>query len=459
MAITITGVSKRIDGCSGLLVQKANQMYYSVPEAHKRWIDRDDVLQESLIAAWQCTGYKAGAGRKFSTYLYQRLEWQAKHLHTSLGFQMRDGAVAELDAPLKQAETKTIEIPTSPDQGRDEDDVRSFISLCRAVKDQTVVALVYGFLCGNSRKATPEICAEIAGAAAKLSLDPDSLLRVGGNEKSRKTALTMLSKDLILGSDTEAGLRILECVECEGTFTIAAIREGRFHVETMTCRTCYKKLKALPAGLSCFGKGEKYSEADASCRIHCKDRKVCKVMKDEEVDEVEDTEEEEDELEDVDLEEVAEKKGKAKAKPAKEGKPKKAKKEKEEDDPVPAGIGPRWPYKKGSQRRWAFQVMLDGIKKAAFEKQCKSNVDEKGKPCALNIKALLKSMRGGPGVKRATHNWKMNEEGDTFKIYAVTYHGKAKAEKPKVAKPAKAAEKPKAATKKPEAKAKGKGKK
>lgn len=444
----------------------------SVPEESKRWMDRDDVIQDILMEAVDTEAtFSASGGRKFSTYLYSAIDWYAAHTYVSLNRKKRRAEqLVELDAPLLHLEdTAKFEVPVPATQGNEENDVRSFITLCRNLTQPALVALVHGFLRGNGRKATPEICAEIASVTVKLGLDSGSLVRIGKSEESSRNVLTTLSRDVIMSLETEAALRILECVGCKGTFTIAAIREGRFHVGTMTCRTCYRELKKLPSILSCFGKVQTdkrqgYSEEDTACKVHCQDRKQCvqfqqkeegkSMSKNAAVESGVDNEDIVDDLEDVDLGEVEAKKGKAvapkdkpkKAVSAKANKPvaktktvgvaKKAKNGpqaavaasakkaaakvkpiKEDDDrPCPKDVGPHWPYRAGSQRRYAFQLMYDGIDKEAFSKQCKKD--------AVNERGLLVAMRGsGPREFRTTHTWKVNEEGTRYKIYDIKYIG------------------------------------
>lgn len=447
----ISGITPDIDSCGGLIVQQTARTYNSIQAHNKRWLDPEDILQEGLIAALSASkSYRRGKGAKFSTYLYTGLKHHLARYRTSLSMEKRSLAgIVELDAPLSSDSDTTMELAGSVgiDSQEEINCIKSFVSLCRAVSSPAIEVLVRGFLFSDPRKATPQLVAEISGAAQKLGvcLSDFQLLTgrgQGAGENIRKKLLTAVVTEVRIHMGTEESIRCLECTECAGEFSIAAVREGRFIVSTMTCRTCYRKMQAAPSSVSCFGKRKRpgkdgFSKAETECRLHCPDRKVCK-QQIKELKKMGGNKNGSTDIDDVNFDDVEEKsktatakadkpakkkpakadatKTKKKAdKPAKAAKPAKAKKakaEEEDDDPSPKEAGPRWPFKKGSSMRYVFQRMFGGVNKKALQEEV-----EKG---GYNWPLQLKKMRQG---KRKTHTWKLNEEGSTYKIYDLKYIG------------------------------------
>jgi sigma-70-like protein len=450
--LKLTGVSPNIDSCAGLIAQKSSQAHYKIASYHKRWIDVEDLAQEALLTAWLAEKeWDKNKGAKYSSYLFQGLVWWAAHCHTLLSQQKQTiRGIVEIDAPVGNDPDGSLkyEVPdTSVCVEGELECIKAFITLCRAVSERAVVVLVRGLLFSDLRKSTPELCQEIGRAAAQLRIGVQDLRVVFQSEKIRKKVLTLVSKDVRMSMGTEESLRVLECVECRGTFSIAAIREGRYFASTMTCRACHRKM--LQSAESCFGK--EYSETDLACQLHCPDRVVCKEFKKGDVM----VDKEAADLDDVDFSDVKEDEEKAAPKEASKGKgkskkepkaAKKAKEPKEEEEAPPKEVGPRWPFKSGSMMRYCFQMAFEGVKVEAL----KAEVEKAGYSWAKQLKALRK---GGPRNPRiaVTHTWKLNEEGGRLKIYDLKYVGSKIMEAPKG--------KTKAEGKGKKAVAKGKGKK
>lgn len=440
----IEGITPNIDSCGGMIAQKAYRAYRRIGDAHRRWIDPEDMVQEGLVAAVAVEkSFKEKGGAKFSTHLYTGLDWHFSRTQTGLTQQKRAGSIVELDAPIAtETDTTGAEQLADPTNGGIDgaeviNYVNSFITLCRSVSQKAIVVLVRGLLFSDIRRATPEICAEIAEAAGKLHIGMADFKSVGQDEKVRKRLLTLVSADVTMGTETEDSLRCLECTECEGQFSVAAIRDGRFFISSMTCWVCHRRMQEAPAEVSCFGKArgnghEGYSEADAECRLHCPDRVVCrKFVKGEMNHMVSADSGVKPALDDVDFSDIDVKKGKTngkktngkKAKAEKPVKAEKAKKEPEvDDDPPPKGLS-RWPFKKNSMMLWLFQQCLKG----AAVKDLQKEVEHPG-GAKLGYKwpVMLGAMRRLH--RRHEFSWKLDEAGGRMRIYDVKELNGKKAE-------------------------------
>jgi hypothetical protein len=317
---------------------------------------------------------------------------------------------------------------------------------------------------GFSRNA---IFSEIALVAHQQRVGIETLKTLFMEEKSRKKALERLGEFVTIGMGKEMEARILECVRCTGRFSLLDVKSGRYVVETLTCRTCHKQMQKAPVTESCFGKEktsttEGYSEADVECRLHCRDRKVCRQF----IQKGNTMPDEKDPLEGVDLDAVdataaaVAKKKTAKAAPKKEAAAKKAKAEKAEklkktaaaekapkepakekkvstprqvkektEDEIDRDkflakhpeCGPRLPHKNGSTMQYCFRQALEGVKAAKLQKE----IEELGYSWGIMLMVLR---RGFTGEKRQTHTWKLNEEGGYFKLENVKYVGTRKAD-------------------------------
>lgn len=476
---TIQGISTKVDSCAGLISQAAFRAHQSLKPEHKRWIDAEDMLQDALLEAVQAEKrYKESAPAKYSTYLHRGLFYcLRKNYYDRFQLQKRNAAaIIEIDAPKYDDgpiyevvdRRPVVEVQVTQIKRA----VNALEAFCRAVSPATCMVTVRGLLFGETINLEQKVVAggrgyggvtgrkmerlgdlvsrESAVAVQKLGIQWEDFGVFAGSEKSRKMALIQLLRSGIIGS-TDTDARLLECIGCSGRFTLSDVRDGRFTVLTMTCRVCYQEMAEDPG--RCFGKTkttdqEGYSDKDVECRLHCLDRKVCgkftltkgdKVMAKKAVKEAKGSAAVE-ELDDVEFDEVedvapvkAEKKpkgksGKAdKAKAVTAEKPEKAKAKKAvKEEDVPEDVV-EWPYRAGSLMRWIWQSFYNGIKRSEFESQLTQNGH---KP----EKWITWMRRGANGLKkgRATHTWKVNEEGGRFKLHAVKYVGdKAEGKKKK----------------------------
>lgn len=454
----ITGISSNIDSCGGMIVKQAAVTYHTrISAHHRRWVDPEDIVQDGLVAALETERhkFKKGHGTKFSTFLYRRLNWQMSRIADGLRRQKRSlPGLVELDAPVPGSEDdKPVEIADGQALHSDKINcIQSFITLCRSVSQPAIVVLIRGFLFADSRPATPEICVEIGQVAARLGIGINdlSMLRhaiAGHDDTFRKKLLTLISKEVMMVTGTEELIRCLECTECGGKFSIAAIRDGRFFVSSMCCRHCHKKMQKAPVTESCFGKPktskrEGFSESDVECRLLCQDKEACRQfsrsgkMSDKKTKGVDD----------VDFSKVE---GKAKAKAAKVApkaksvekkaaksekapKVKKAPKEIEWDKgaypfnpneapPKETGVV-EWPYKRGSTMLSVFMHMLKGVDK----KKIQAAVEAQGSTWK-QMYAIMKRF------EHREHTWKLNEEGARYQIFDVKFRGGKKAAEKKAA--------------------------
>ena len=466
--MNIRGVNSEIDSCAGMIAQSAHRTYRKIGIEHRRWIDPEDIVQDALLAAVESQRkYVDGGPAKYSTYLYKALFWMGEREYlTPLQQQKRAGKLVELDAPIADTE-KTREVADYSLIPQYSEEIEAFNNLCEELSSAAILLLVRGLLCQDwsflsiQKVNKPELLEEIRDNTVLLGIEWSELYSLAtGDEKNRKMALQRVAQNSTINLGIEADVKLLECVQCAGRFSLESIRSGRFFVGPITCRTCFRELQNSPD--SCFGKEktntqEGFSAEDAECRLHCIDRVVCaqivKENKKETImsdataaaqtvaeDEVEQeattepepeveaaasteastTEEEEEESQPV----TAAPKAKAKpakvavAKAPKEPKPPKAK---PVDPELPKEVGPSWPWKANSIRRYCFQQCFqpNGISAKALEKK----VLEAGYD-ADSWKHILKNLRDGrSGKGKTTHTWKLDEEGGRLHIHHVKYVG------------------------------------
>lgn len=457
----LKGISPAVDSCAGLIAQQAYRVHNKLAKEHKRWVDPEDLMQEALLEAVQAERrYKPGKGAKYSTYLYNGLFFELRKNYVDrLRLQKRHSvSILELDAPIDPEGTSTFQVADKSvlieaELNSERRAVYGIAQLCRAVSAPARLVIVKVLLCGKKLAINERVyLPELAEAASKIGAQWGDLAVLAENEKIRQMALNQLVSSGIVGL-TETDARVLECIRCEGQFTLSDVRSKRYFVAPMTCRTCLRKLKADPA--SCFGKTktgdqEGYSEADVECRLHCRANAACKEFqtKDSIMAKKNNVVEE---IADVDFEEAPEPVKKASKKEAKveaatKAKPAKAAKEpaaeqmpadevkfwtKYDETDAPTEVGDEWPWKSGSFMRRMFQHAYHGIKKEELEKRFKSA----GRKAEIFFR-VLRSGKSGKGV--ITHTWKLNEEGGKMRPYDVKYLGKSKvAKEPKATKVAK----------------------
>lgn len=468
-AFQLKGVSTKVDSCSGLIAQAAYRAHRRLSAEHKRWVDPEDLMQQALMEAVAAEKrYRKDGGAKYSTYLHTGLFFDLSKTYTDrLKQKMRTSTgIVELDAPLASEDGRTFQVADNRQNAAAMRDVRrralfGLEDLCRWVSPKARLVLVRVLLCGAKLRDRERSClTELSQGVAKIGLKWEDLAVLLDDERVRKMALNQLVRRGIVGI-TDTDTRILECVSCEGQFSLSDVREGRYFAVSSTCRACYLRLHKDPD--VCFGKlktkgQEGYSENDVECRLHCDDKDACRsfVALDTATKPCHSKDrrrftmanEDTDELEDVDFEEDAKpvKASKAASKTAAK-KPAKAAKAKVEDDEevAPKEVGGQWPWKRGSVMRWMFQQAYGGEKRETLEKEIK----RAGHDPALMIRCLR---AGKSGKATVTHTWKLNEEGGGIRPYAIVFHGKAKktekAEKPAAKKTVKKAAVKKAVAKK-----------
>ena len=501
----IASVSPRIDSCGGLIAQQAHRAYGRIardsPE-HLRWLDEDDIRQDALLKAVEVEQeYKAFcligrvAPQKYSSHLYNGLFWRLDHLARTYARPIRrSNGLVELDAPVS-TETNERKIDFISKDGPEQIEERlacisGFIELCRAVSDPAKMVLILGFLFSDSRYSTPELCAEIGQAAARLRVGINDLRLIGHDPRVRKLLLVLIGKCVMLNAGTEEQLRCLECVRCHGHLSIRAIRTGQFFVSTMTCRRCYREMKQSPVEVSCFGKTADtggYSVANVECRLHCRDRSACRYFQ--ENDMADNTPD----IDDVDFSDVegtataaaveekpkksAAKKTKKEVKKAPEAAPAKkaakaakkepapaaAKKDVDDDDePKPPKGCEDWPGRKGSLWRYIFVecyrtgYTIPQLRKMLAKAGWADMDDEKGRADAksapkkwgkyhmnFQIYWMKRLVFGRYTAEKLTHSWKLHDEDGVYRPYdlkQLKFKGDKKAEKGATkAKPAAAA--------------------
>lgn len=491
-------ISRNIASCTGLIISRSRQTYAMIAPEHKRHIDLEDVVQEGYIAALEAEACFRPQGAKFSTFLFNRLTFRYNHEFTGkLTQQKRTSYLVELDAPLSEDSDRKLELTDdtfTPDS--DVDCVEGFINVCRLLSPGAVVWFI-GTLVSSTQEwermvptsgARSEILRkEVADAVKMQGYSRDDYSALRGSERAQKMALITLARNSSIGLGTERDARILECVECRGRFALAAIRAGRYVVQTMTCVACYQQMRKADPEESCFGKSktpehEGYSEKDVECTLHCRDRKVCSQFISEEKDTMKEKKSKKaaEEVETPVAEEETKKNGSGKksaaaAAPAAKPSKKAAKVEVEEEDsedvdietgdddeeeeekPVAAKKAAKQPGKVAKMEtktekpakaaktegkaasngnkeypapsevvRWPHKTgsWMQYCFQRAYKGVKATELENETNESGRKWAIFLKVLRGGKsGMKRPTHTWRLDETGGRLKIGDVKYLG------------------------------------
>ncbi len=275
MVQLLTGTSEKIDSCAGLIRERAESTYNRIRETDRRWIDRDDLIQDNLVSAIKTEQdhckKRGRRSQKFSTHLYNRIMWDSGHLILALSRQMRRASsLLELDAPLPDEETGYVLPDTTAHEelvasAAVDDRVGAFKKLVVAVQTSTaykreqfraIEHLVRVMLFQRKGPEFGELDQEIqqtlVNAAKKSAISYSDIQGCGEDEGSRKKLLQWAAAAVIMEPGAENKLRFLECVKCRGGFTLTDVREKRYFLEPGMCRTCYGRMQANPQ--TCFGK-------------------------------------------------------------------------------------------------------------------------------------------------------------------------------------------------------------
>lgn len=458
------GISPNIDSCAGLVAKLALRSYSRLSAEHRRWLDPEDLIQEAYISAHQADlTHVPGAGQKYSTRAFTAIDWGLKHVHTGLGRSMRRAVeLVELDGTTgKQYADATAVLPV--------DGTSAFKALVATiirlgpveVAQAASTYLVAGLLLGVTSRTTPEVVELLGRAGREAGVSYQEIRNCATDEKTRKKVLLWASEAVIMNLGAENKLRCLVCVRCDGRFTLAALREGRFSLDTSMCRACYREM--ADSGQSCFAK--EFSTNAVECRLHCPDRQHCRSFTPKDhthMSTAKGTTKTKskpvvaDELEGLDSELAAvdtaaakttkpkkvsaevkagksakAKAGKskpAKAKPAKAVKPVEAKTAAEPktkkppvvDEAGPAELGGVWPWRAGSVMRFCFRQCYEGT--GVSHKKFESFFEKGAQAHGYKADYMLKKMRTGlAGKTEKTHSWRLNEEGGRYKIYDARY--------------------------------------
>ena len=420
--VQLSGISKNIDSCAGMLAQRASKTYRRIRDADKRWLDKDDLIQDTLVQALEAEqSFREGAGQKYSSHLFTRLQWASGRLHTSLLRGKRTPQTRDADGVPVFLDTVELDAPAGNDSrswqladpgavGRLEDTAigetqreKAFQRLVQSVefspvekplRFRAISHLVSVFLFGHRAAVEPEVRETLALAAKNARIVYSDLCGCGTDEKCRKKLLQWAAGYAIMDSGAENKLRCLECVKCSGRFTLADVRAGSYYLEPGMCRSCYRHMQADSG--TCFGK--EYQRTDSACRLHCPDREVCRDVKKgrivmgeknggavidealgkglDELDAVEKPKKAKKKTPKaaaVDTVEASGKKKKAEkasVKPDKSGKKaavaKPVELPAEGDPPAPPEVV-EWPFRAGSAKRFCFRACYKGVSKKKFE--------------------------------------------------------------------------------------------
>lgn len=280
------GVSPLVDSCAGLIHQKAFRTFRRISPENKRWIDLEDVIQDGIIEAWEASQrYDKTKGTRFSTYLYRGIDMSLSARYAiPLRQKKRVTTLTELDAPIPgtdmMPEVETSE--ASPEQLFQA--VSGLVCVCSIIPP-VAVSFLLGVIVSESgliRRRTADDIACIPEACRELGVLRQDIDLVMASAHARGLVLEGVVRSSVVA---EEDIKVLECIECRIKFSLSDVRQGLYSATSLTCSVCLKKISAAGAENTCFGRKkelhnnrtvtEGYSEADAECRLHCRDRAAC----------------------------------------------------------------------------------------------------------------------------------------------------------------------------------------
>jgi len=299
---SIGSISPLVDSCDKLIHKKALKTFHCISPENKRWVDLEDVIQDGIIEAWEAEQrYKLHASMpkpksgkkefhsKYSTYLYRGLDmlFSARYW-VPLRQQKRVAPLLELDKPLDTGDGDTYidleEQRVSPVVMFQA--VSGIVHVCSAVSP-AALSFLLAVIVSEDCKLKHGRLAELAGiseACQKFGIRRADFELVLSSQDSKSRVLEGVLRATTKSKDED--VKVLECITCRGMSSLADARAGRYSATSLTCLSCLKKLYATGPENSCFGRlkvvdnnrtvTEGFSEADAECRLHCRDRAACK---------------------------------------------------------------------------------------------------------------------------------------------------------------------------------------
>jgi hypothetical protein len=271
-----------------MIVQKAQQTYARIPEENKRYIDFEDVLQEGLIAAWKAEQSFNPKKSKYSTYVFNGLDQINSGLLAPFRQAKRNATtgLVELDAPVEGTQNARLDI----------EDVEALPSEIQEAVDVLLVV----FWAADSK--VQQMMLEVA--SGKLRFHPRylklarRLRKLVRLHQASERHFNLLCSNQDVKAQVIEGMarltnieatdaRLLLCGECGKLFSLTDVRQGRYVASSLACSECLTKMQGRSVNSTCFGKAkvvqdgrvlrQGFSESNAACRLHCRDRVACKI--------------------------------------------------------------------------------------------------------------------------------------------------------------------------------------
>jgi DNA-directed RNA polymerase specialized sigma24 family protein len=290
-------LSPAVDSCARMIYQKAQKTYARIPTENRRYIDFEDVLQEGLIAAWKAEKSFDKRQAKFSTYLFKGLDMVYSGLLSPLRQKKRvSKGMEELDAPMRSKDT------ASPDGSGLTADVKLILPDAAVLASKAQEAV--GALLTVFRFADPQVqhlLLEVASGNWRFNgrhvALAKRLRRLSRFHHAVEQDYNLLVDNADVKAQVIAGMsrltnieiadsRLLLCGECGKLFSLTDVRAGRYVASSLACAPCLTKLQGESVNSTCFGKRkvvqdgrtlrQGFSESNAACRLHCRDRVACK---------------------------------------------------------------------------------------------------------------------------------------------------------------------------------------
>lgn len=281
-------VNGLVDSCARMVRRKALGTFRQLSPENRRWIDLEDVIQDGFIAAWEASKrYRRDRGTKYSSYLWRGLDMALSGRYwVPLRMQKRVGHLTELDAQISEESETTIDLPA---RGPSAEEIFQAVSgLIRVACSVPPAALFY-----LMEVITAEDGRILRRTADDIACIPEACRRFGVRRSDVDIILaSSYARGLVVegvvkaSTADEEDMKVLECRDCRGRFSLRDAREGRYSPTSLACTSCLDKLAASGPEKSCFGRKkvvgldrtvtEGYSEADTECRLHCPDRVACR---------------------------------------------------------------------------------------------------------------------------------------------------------------------------------------
>lgn len=281
IASSIAGTSAHLfAGIEPMLVKFAKQTYARIPEAHRRHIEFEDVLQEARIRAWQAMEkYQPGRGTKMSSWVFGTLQQRMREVNAPF---TDPGRNKSRTAQLVELDATAFSSRRHRNRTQSEGGLSTFDVAATAPRADRVASALSSFerAYRSGTDATQQILLDTLGFRVQVDMGPrihrKVALRIAvkcrlSGDDIRVLRSTAAERCLLVAAKHSSSLPKIECRSCGNLFPVSQV--GQFiDAKTLLCQDCVALELASEA--TCLGK--EYDPATLECRQWCPQRSLCK---------------------------------------------------------------------------------------------------------------------------------------------------------------------------------------